>query len=481
MSAERAPLPNYFRTTDFEEIYRRHPLPDDFVDGMYLWPDDRMRQHQEMLFRDVMAVAWTNPFYRDVWGKAGVEPGDIAGLDDLEKLPIVSVYDFKRAIEENPPFGLHQGVIPADAAAKPLKLHSSGGTTGRPRPTFFGPVEWEVQAIQTARALYIQGARPGDVLQIPATLSLANMGWVYFQACFYYLGIVSLTTGSGVVTPSRRQVELMRDWGTNILAGFPEYLLHLAGVAKEELDLDVRDLGIKLLSTYLGPDTGGGLRRELEETWGARAFDNYGTHEIGLVSFECPSRDGMHLSEDTIFVEIADVDTGEVLPNGNVGNLVATSLHRHHPPLVRYNLMDLVELKPAGPCSCGSSLRRMGPFLGRSDDMVKLRGTNLYPMACLSAVQSDPRVNGQWLCVVDRVVVDGAERDEMTVKVERIDGDIDEAAAKRDLEAALKNDLGARVAVELVPSGSLADAANFGREGKTRRLLDRRPGYERHY
>jgi phenylacetate-CoA ligase len=141
----------------------------------------------------------------------------------------------------------------------------------------------------------------------------------------------------------------------------------------------------------------------------------------------------------------------------------------------------LIELFPEGRCACGSEMRRMGPFLGRSDDMVKLRGTNLYPMACLNAVQSNPNTTGQWLCVVDRVGEGGDARDEMTVLVERSPEPIDEAQTVRELEAQLKTDLGARVAVDIVPEGSLADRTNFGREGKVRRLLDRRPGFERRY
>jgi phenylacetate-CoA ligase len=470
-------LPNYFRTVDFEEIFRRHPLPDDFLTGMYRWPHERVRQHQEDRFREILEVAWDNPFYRRRWSDAGVEPGDIRGLDDLHKLPVVTVHDFKQAIDEDPPFGAHQGVTPSHAAVEPLKLQSSGGTTGRPRPTFFGPLEWEVQGIQTARALLVQGARPGDVMQIPATLSTANLAWVYYQACYYYLGIVPITTGSGVVTASRRQVELMQAWGANILGAFPEYLLHLATVARDELGVDPTSLGVKQISTYLGPDTEGHLRTQLEEAWGCDVYDNYGTHEIGVASFECPAQEGLHFNEDTIFVEVADVDTGQPLPHGEVGNLVATALHRRYPPLIRYNLMDLIRLLPEGACACGSELRRMGHFLGRSDDMVKLRGTNLYPMACLNAVQGDSRATGQWLCVVER----RGERDEMTVKVEIVDGVSDLDAFRADMEKELHADLGVRVDVEPVPPGSLAELTNFGREGKVRRLLDRRAGYERSY
>jgi phenylacetate-CoA ligase len=481
LSKNAASLPNYYLTTDFASLFERHPLPDDYEREMFRWSPSRMRDPQEKLFREVMAVGWRNQFYARRWKDAGLEPGDIATLDDLSKLPIVTVHDFKDAIEENPPFGLHQGVTPGLASNEPLKLQSSGGTTGRPRPTFFGPVEWEVQAIQTARALYIQGARPGDVMQIPVTLSMANLGWCYFQACFYYLGVVPITTGSGVVTPSHRQIELAQAWGSNILGCFPEYLVHLARVAEEEVGVDPRSLGMKQINTFLGPDSSGNLRQQLEDAWGCDVYDNYGTHEIGLTSFECPAKDGLHFHEDTVFVEVADVDSGDVLPSGEVGNLVATSLHRTHPPLIRYNLMDLVRLLPPGKCQCGSESRRMGQFLGRSDDMVKLRGTNIYPMACLNAVQSDVRTTGQWLCVMDRGGTGAEQRDEMTVRVERANASVDSASLRTDLEKRLKDDLSVRVAVEIVDPGELADLTNFGKEGKVRRLLDRRPGYERSY
>ena len=474
-------LPTYFRHMDFDELFERHPLPEEFARGMFFWPQERIRRHQNKLFLELMAVAWQNPFYGEKWREAGLLPGDIKSLEDLPKLPIVTVSDFKDEIEAHPPFGRHQGVERDAIGRKPLKLQSSGGTTGRPRPTFFGPVEWEVQGIQTARALYIQGARPGDRMQIPYTLTTSNLGWCYFQACFYYLGVIPITTGSGVVTPTVRQIEIAQAWQANILGSFPEYLLHMARATESEMGVDPRKLGMKQINTFLGPDTAGALRAELEEVWNCDVYDNYGTHEIGVAAFECQAKDGRHFNEDTIFVEVVDVETGEVLRAGQIGNLVATVLHRRHPPLIRYNLMDLIRLLPDGKCGCGSELRRMTHFLGRSDDMVKLRGTNVYPMACLGAVQGDSRTTGQWICVVDRVESDGVARDEMTVQVERTAADVDADHLRRSLEDRLKIDLGVRVAVEVVPPDSLAELTNYGREGKVRRLLYRRPGYERHY
>jgi phenylacetate-CoA ligase len=472
-------LPNYFRSNDFEGLFRDHPPPEDFVEGMHLWSSDRLRAHQEVLFQGVIEAAWANPFYAQRWRRDGIEPGDIGGLDDIGRLPVISVEDFKDSIGAEPPFGLHQ-VLHRSEPPQPIKVQSSGGTTGRPRPTLFTVREWEVQGIQTARALYLQGARPGDVMQIPVTLSTANLGWCYFQACFYYLGIAVITTGSGLVTPSRRQIEEAEAWGTNMMVAFPEYLLTLGHTAVE-MGVEPESLGLKLLSTYLGPDTAGHLRAELEELWHCPVYDNYGTHEIGVVSFECTERNGLHFNEDTIFVEIGDIETGEVSTEIGTGNLIATSLHRHHPPLIRYNLMDRIELLPRGQCACGSHSLRMGQFLGRSDDMIKIRGTNIYPMACLNAVQSQPGTTGEWLCIVDRVTRGIRTEDQLTVAVELDKGVAPTEKLHSELASGLQNDLGVKVIVELVDLGALDSMTNRGREGKVRRLLDRRPGHERQY
>jgi phenylacetate-CoA ligase len=213
----------------------------------------------------------------------------------------------------------------------------------------------------------------------------------------------------------------------------------------------------------------------MEGAWHSTVYDNYGTHEIGLPGFECPERDGLHLMEDMFIVEVADVDTDRIVPDGDKGNLVMTSLYRKHPPLIRYNLRDYVRIVSDGrrACGCGSHTRKMDHFLGRSDDMVKLRGPHVFPMACVRAVTSDDRTTGEWLCVVERQQSGLDVRDDMIVQVEVKDGLGDRPGLIRVLEDRLKSDLGLRVSVELVPGGSLA-AYTYGREGKARRLLDKR-------
>lgn len=288
-------------------------------------------------------------------------------------------------------------------------------------------------------------------------------------------GVIPITTGSGVVTPTRRQLEIAKEWGTNFWAANPEYLGYLAKKAPEEAGFDVRELNTKFITTFLGPDLSGELRKELEEMWGCDVYDNYGTHETALTNFECKEKAGMHFNEDLGYFEIVDTDTLQPVKTGEEGDLVWTSFYRRHPPLIRYWLKDRVRIIDDGKkCACGSSLIRMDHFLGRSDDMVKLRGTNMYPMACLDSIKADQRSTGEWICVVTRIGEGINAVEEMTVKVEYKDEQIDMIDFKKKLETALKTDLGVRVTVEPVPPGSLAPLTGFGKEGKAKRLLDLR-------
>jgi phenylacetate-CoA ligase len=467
-------LPVYHQSIDWDELYRKYPLPDVFAQTVFRWPRDRIRALQNERFMEVVKTAWDNEFYRSRWMAAGLEAGDIRSIDDITKIPIFQSSDIKDDQAAHPPFGTIHGNVREYLKTRPVKAQTSGGTTGRPRPTLSGPIEWELNGLTAARGLYMMGARPGDVLQIPATCSLANLGWCVYKGAHDYLGVMPLTTGSGVVTPSRRQMEIAFDWGTNIWVCFPEYLTQLAKVARDELGRDVRDLGTKFIATYLGPDLDNSLRRQLEEVWGCDVYDNYGTNEMGQGAFECEHKNGLHIMEDTLFVEIVDVETNEPVPDGQTGNMVVTILHRHLPPMIRFNVRDLQRIISTERCECGGTFRRMDKLLGRSDDMVKLRGVNLYPMACLPAIKSDPRTTGEWICVVDRTQKDGVIRDEMVVRVEVLRNAPSREGLAERLSKRLHDDLGVKVVVELCDEGSLAEVANLGREGKPRRLLDRR-------
>jgi phenylacetate-CoA ligase len=474
-------LPIYRNAFDFERLIREYPLPDVFEETVWRWSPERIRALQEERFLRVVEVGWNNPFYRRRWEAAGLVPGDIRSLDDIVKLPTYTSDDVKDSMEARPPFGdFHDVDRDGLAAMGPLKMQTSGGTTGAPRPTLFDAWAWEAQAVLGARALYIQGARPGDVIQIPMTASLANAGWLSYKGCHDFLGMMPLTTGSGVVTSSRQQLEIAQRFGTDIWHCFPEYLIRLAQASQDELGRDVRELKTKFLRTYLGPDVDGSLRRELEERWGCPAYDAYGANEISAAAFECTAQDGLHFMEDAIYMEVLDVDTGQPVAPGQRGNLVCTAFFRTLPPIIRYNLRDLGRIVSAERCACGSHFRRMDHFLGRSDAMVKLRGVNIYPMACLPVVRSDPRTTGEWLCVVERVEAAGVPRDEMEVRIEVRREAASHEGLRETLEQRLKDDLGLAVRVALVEEGSLAELTNTnGREGKPRRLVDQRPAYQK--
>lgn len=476
MTASRLPL--YRNAMDWDGFYQRFPVPDVFVDTVYRHSPERIRALQNERFMELMQVGWKNPFYQRLWKKAGIAPGDIRSLDDITRLPTYNSDDLKNDQQEHAPFGVLPGYssLKEHLARTPTKLQTSGGTTGKPRITLHGIGEWEWNAVGAARGMYVQGMRPGDIMQIPATCSLANLGWAFYRACHEYLGVMPLTTGSGLVTPSRRQMEIAFDVGVNCWMSFPEYLLRLAEASKEELGRDVRELKTKLITTFLGPDTEGTLRAQLEALWGCPVYDNYGTNEVGEGAFECEHRNGLHLMEDATYFEVLDTETNQPVPTGKVGNLVATAFHRTLMPAIRFNLRDLARIVSTERCECGSHFRRMDHFLGRSDNMVRLRGVNVYPMACLPAVRSDPRTTGEWLCEAYTVETGAGPRDEMVVQVEVRRDAPGVEGLKEKLEARLKSDLGVSVEVRLVEQGSLDTVANLG-EGKAKRLLERRPAY----
>ncbi|MCC6474133.1 MAG: phenylacetate--CoA ligase family protein [Burkholderiales bacterium] len=474
-------LPLYHRALDWDALYRSYPVPDVYARTVYRWSAERVRALQEERLREVLAAGWRNPFYRSLWSGAGIEPGDIRGIEDIARLPAFNSDDIKNDQQAHPPFGLLCGCadLKEQIRSMPNRLQTSGGTTGKPRYTLQSILENEVSALSAARALYLQGVRPGDVMQIPATCSLASLPWAYAKACSDYLGVLPLTTGSGVVTPARRQIEIAFDCGVNCWMSFPEYLARLAQSCREEHGRDPRELNTKLVTSFLGPDTEESLRRSLETLWGCPVYDNYGTNEVGHGAFECEAREGLHFMEDLSYFEILDTATGQPVPQGKIGNLVVTVFYRRVFPIVRFNLRDLARLKSSAPCACGSCFRRMDHFLGRSDDMVRMRGVNVYPMACLPAVRSDPRTTGEWLCEARDAVVDGRAYEELAVRVEvRSDaGPLTGLAEK--IGARLKNDLGITVGVELVEQGRLDSPANLG-EGKAKRFVERRAAYLKH-
>ena len=205
--------------------------------------------------------------------------------------------------------------------------------------------------------------------------------------------------------------------------------------------------------------------------WGAPCHDAYGTHESGMMAAECRERCGMHVQEDAVIIEITDPQTGEVLPQGEQGTIYITTLYRWSAPQIRFNVNDISRIVP-GACACGSTLQRLDRIFGRNDNMVKLRGVNVFPEAIGAALAQDKRSNGEFFCIVERVGEAG--RDEMTVLVEVVDPACDRGIFKAEMEQRLREVLGVRVAVTPAAKGELDSHTGVSQTSKIRRLLDKR-------
>lgn len=440
------------------------------MDLVHRMPRDAMRALQERRFLEQMKRAWEVPFYRRHWSAAGMEPGDIHGLDDLPKIPSYTVYDIRDSIARNPPWGDFMGVDFEADDPMPLVVQTSGGTTSLPRPMLYSPRDREVMNILMARRMFLQGVRPFDRLQITLSFGMTNGGPAAREGAWKYSGAIPISTGSGAQTSTRRQLEILKEWGTSFLMGFSPYLRHMALVARDELQFDPRELGLKGLLVHLGVDS----REALQDLWGAPVYDCYGLHECGAVAADCEHRSGMHIFEDAFLVEVVDPDSGLPKPAGERGSLVLTTLFRHLAPAIRYDTRD-VSAFVDGTCACGGTHRRLERFFGRADQMVKLRGLNVFPEAIGEIVGRDARSNGEYVCIVESTGPSG--QDELTVMVEAACDAGQWSGLAENLRLELKACIGLRVGVKIVARGQLNALTGLTGALKVRRLIDRRqPG-----
>jgi phenylacetate-CoA ligase len=459
-------VPRYYSSLDFSELWHEFPPAPDYFTTTYRKSLDELHALQNQRFLAQMKRAWQVPFYQRHWRVAGMAAEDIRSLDDLQKIPPFSVHDLRDAIARNPPWGDFIGIDPAADEPMPLVLQTSGGTTGLPRPMLYSPRDREVMNIITGRRLYMQGVRAFDVVQVMLSLGLSNGGFLAREGIWKYTGAVPIMTGSGAQTPTKRQIEIMRAWKTRHLIGFPSYIRHVGMVMRDELKLDPRECGIKSLIVHLGADD----RPSLEALWGARAFDTYGTNECGTLAAECEHQTGMHIFEDAFVLEVVDPDTMKCKTPGEQGVIIQTTLFKHLAPLVRFNSNDISAFA-AGDCPCGTAQRRIEAIYGRADNMVKLRGTNVFPEAIGALVSENPASNGEYVCIVERG--DGG-RDDMTVIVEAAGPDTARPELERALALRFKEALGVKLTVKAVEHGALDELTGLSKTSKIRRLIDRR-------
>ena len=452
-----------FAAVDYEALVRAYPPPPEYFETAWSGPPEEIEAVQLARLRERALAAARVPFFERRWAAAGFDPRSIGIVEDLWRAPAYTVEDIRKSIDAHPPWGDYQGVTPADALREPMRVYMSGGTTGKSRPTFYTQWDREVGAVLTARALYMQGIRPGDVVLNSWAYGTHNGAFAFDEALHHWLNCVVLTTGSGNVTSSERQVELAIEYGATAILTTGDYLLRLAGVAGEMGYDPSTDLKICALPNI-------GDRELLESTFGAECFNSYGFHEVQWVSVECPAHDGLHIFEDAFVVQIVDPETGEALPDGEQGAICITELYKTGSPQFRYNIMDLSYLYPRERCACGSWLRRMGPFAGRGDNMVKLRGLNVWPEAVGEIALSVPGVAPDWFVRAVR----SENRDELIVSVVSDRDPAEFATIAAAVEERLKERLGERIAADVVRPGELDAWTEVDVSPKLKRFRDER-------
>ncbi|MGE3922449.1 MAG: phenylacetate--CoA ligase family protein [Lautropia sp.] len=462
-----AQVPWYWKSLDFERLTRDFPPPPDYFRERFTASPQTIRTLQEQRFVETMERAWQIPFFQRLWGEAGLKASDITGLADLHKIPTYDVSHIRDSIALNPPFGDFMGISPADSQELPIVLQTSGGTTGLPRPMLYSPKERETMAILGGRRFFLHGIRPGDMVLVTYSFNLGNGGFAPREAIWKYTGAIPVTTGSGANTPTRRQIEIVQAWKINVILGFAPYMRHMALVARDELGLDPRKLGIKLIGTHGNREE----RESVEDLWGCKTFDAYGAHDCGMVAAECEAHAGLHVFDDCFYLEILNPETGQLVPDGEAGVLHITTLYKYGAPLVRWNTNDILRRLP-GNCPCGGTTSRLEHLIGRNDGMIKLRGVNVFPEAVGLAVLQDTRTTGEFFCFVDQV--GEAKFDEMDVWVEAVNDGVDRAALLADLERRLKEVTGVKLKVTVKAKGELDIHTGTSQVSKIKRVLDRR-------
>jgi len=457
----------YFDFVDPNALRADHPIGEDFLRFATSVSRDELFAHQDTLFRRMLVRAWKTPFYQKLWGDKGIEPGDIRGLRDLEKLPTYDKSDLMASIERAPPFGDFAGLesyAPDDQP--PYKFHTTSGTTGRPQVLIFGPKSREVQNLLLARLYTLQGIGQGDVVHSVYGHGPINGGHYVREAVTHWTQATFVSAGTGLETRSVKQVQMMADFQATAIVGFADYIKKLALVAKEAgLEPGV-DIPIRTISGHMGRED----KQGVSEMWGgAECYDWYGVGDTGAIAGEGPDQDGLYVMEDAHYLEIADIDTGKRVADGQTGDMIVTCLFKDDIyPIIRFNTHDVSAVR-SGQSSLGLNYKRIEGFLGRSDNMVKLRGINIFPQAIGPLMEEVDAFGGEFFCRVER---DLAGRDEMTVVAEVRGGD-HEALTPR-FQKLLKQKLGLDMAVELVELGATGATTQVDSRQKPIRLVDTR-------
>ncbi len=418
--------------------------------------EDKITVQSERLQKLVHTVYHKVSFYRNKLDQLGIKPDDIRDLSDLQQLPFTT----KQDLRDNYPFGLF-----ALSIDDIVRLHASSGTTGRPTVVGYSHDDIELWTHMVARTLVCAGVRRNDLIQIAYGYGLFT-GGLGFHYGAEKMGTTVIPISGG---NTRRQIQLMQDFGSTVLACTPSYALFLAEVM-EETKVDTEDLSLRIGILGAEPWTEN-MRKQIESKLNIKAIDMYGLSEIigPGVAVECEHQEGLHINDDHFFPEIIDPDSGRVLPDGEKGELVLTTLTKEGLPLLRYRTHDLTSLNRER-CKCGRTLVRMEKCTGRTDDMLIIRGVNIFPSQIESVLLEMRETQPHYLLIVDRI----NNLDVLEVWVE-IDSQFfsDEIRELESLSARIKNNiestLGIGVKVKLVEPKTIERT-----EGKAKRVIDKR-------
>lgn len=413
----------------------------------------QLRRLQNTLQR----VYATVPFYKKRFDEVGFKPTDMRTLEDLRRVPFTT----KQDLRDNYPYGLF--AVPMENV---VRIHASSGTTGKPTVVGYTARDIETWATLMARSLSAAGATRGDIIHNAYGYGLFTGGLgVHYGAEKLGASVIPISGGN-----TKRQIMLMKDFGATILTCTPSYALHLAEVA-QEMGVDFKDLKFK--SGLFGAEPWSErMREEIEKKLHLDAVDIYGLSEVigPGVAVEClEAKAGLHIFEDHFIAEIIDPATGEILPPGSVGELVFTSITKEAFPVIRYRTRDITSLNPE-PCVCGRTFVRMNRVSGRSDDMLIIRGVNVFPSQIESVLMEIQGVEPHYQLIVDRE----GNLDMLTVLVEVGESAFsDKVKTLQDLEKVItkniKEYLGISAKVKLVEPKTIARS-----EGKAVRVIDNR-------
>ncbi len=432
------------------------------MDNQYLQPEIETMKRADLealqikRLKETLRVALRSPFYKTRLEEAGITPDSIRTLNDLRKIPFTT----KNDLRNHYPFGLV-----AASMDQVVRLHSSSGTTGNPTVICHSQHDLEQWANRVARCLYMVGLRNHDVFQNTSGYGMFT-GGLGFQYGAEKLGALTVPAAAGNTI---RQIKFIRDFGTTAIHAIPSYVSRLYEVMRE-MNIDPQT-DTKLTTLIIGaePHTDA-QRRKIEESLGVKAYNCFGMSEMSGpgVAFECQEQNGLHLWEDCYIMEIIDPQTLEPVPDGEIGELVLTTLDRDAMPLIRYRTRDLTCILP-GECPCGRTHRRIDRLKGRSDDMFIVKGVNIFPMQIENILMQFKELGTNYLITVDTV----NNNDEVMVEVELSDLFTDDYSQlqglTREITRQLKDEILLTPKIRLVDKGAIPQS-----QGKAVRVKDLR-------